>query len=145
MLARREIAWCHTERQAVSNTRDSCTGDTAPGAPPLPARKPLGLVAGGAEAPGGARASKGVGSGDGCGRGASNESAFVGAINSTCGLNADGAGPSWSISEPRAAGTLPTRSESMGPRTARRFALAAVDGAGEGPRSSATNPATVSS
>src|SRR6266851_598615 len=145
MLARREVAWRHTERQAVSNTRDSCNGETAPGAPPPPARKPLGLVAGGAEASGGAKASNGVGSGDGCGRGASNESAFVGAINSTGGLNAAGTGPSWSVSQPRAAGTLPTRSESTGPRTAKRFALAAVDGAGDGRRSSGTNPATVSS
>ena len=160
MLAGCEVRWHHRARQAVSRTRDSCNGDAAPGDPPSPPSTLLELVAGGARAfPDGANDWYGDGfSWGGRGRsvskagaafvatrstcgvnancpGAKAGAAFV-ATRSTCGVNADCPGANWVAVELRAR-LSPRRSESAVSRKAQRFAVAAVDGIGDVPASSA--------
>src|SRR5260370_33361027 len=127
MLAGCEVSWRLNVRQAVSSSKDGCNGDAAPGGPPLPTSRLLGLGAGGAEAPGGARVSTGAGSGGGFDRGAANTGALLGASSNVGGVNADRPGPSGPVSERRVARSSTRRSDCAGPRTAPRFAIGAVD------------------
>src|SRR5438132_5315268 len=123
MLGGCAVLWRHNERQAGSNSNDSCTGDAAPGPPPLSRSKLLGLVAGGVEAPpGGANASNGDGRwGDGLGRGVSKAGAVFGPTSNGFGVNADRPSPGGAVSE------LPTARSSTkpcvwaGPRRAQRL------------------------